>query len=114
LEEEIDALQEKKNAYVSTLVGTHLSRPKGIKCSEFRAEVDEMIWKQKRALLQQFVNFDKDHGIRVFAKDKIEVYISIKSLGLIANRVKSVTARPKKRGLRCAAFCVHQWICGGR
>jgi predicted ABC-type transport system involved in lysophospholipase L1 biosynthesis ATPase subunit len=41
------------------------------------AKIKELIFKQKRALLQKFVNYDKD--IRIFAKNKADIYISIKS-----------------------------------
>ena len=34
--------------------------------------------------------------------------------GLSANQAKNATAKAKERDLRYAAFCVHQWICGGR
>jgi len=33
---------------------------------------------QMRAILQQFVDHDKDRGIRVLAKDKVKVYLLLK------------------------------------
>jgi DNA invertase Pin-like site-specific DNA recombinase len=63
--------------------------------AEFDASVREMIWKQKRALLQQFVDFDEKKGIRVFAKDKAKVYISIKSSGHCSMQAKDGGAESK-------------------
>ena len=39
----------------------------------------ELIFKQKRAMLQRFLDFDEAKGIRVRQKDDIEIYFSIES-----------------------------------
>jgi hypothetical protein len=38
----------------------------------------ELMFLQMRAILQQFVDHDKDRGIRVLAKDKVKVYLLLK------------------------------------
>ena len=43
------------------------------------AQLEEMIFKQKRSLLQKFIDFDEKKGIRVKGLDKIKIYFSVES-----------------------------------
>ena len=49
----------------------------GIDRNSINATVREMIFKQKRLMLQRFLDFDKDKGIRFRRLDDIGVYFSI-------------------------------------